>query len=787
MKMSHRICTRKEAMILLALILTMSGGLFSLEPPTKKQLAQYRHDGTLARRIADAKALGNDRVNPGLLQEFRIRLGRTRLKALGISDAEIDDIISEFPPGAGKPALRNKGNNKVFVLLIDFPDYTASDTAASINGKIFGDGDSDDYPYESLRNYYRRSSYNQLELQGSTLGWYRSAYTRADVPQTNAGRENLIKQALTYFDGLGHDFSQYDNDNDGVIDYFLVIWTGPAGDWATFWWGYYTGWSSSFILDGKQFSGARYSWQWELYPFLSTFYPDVTIHETGHALGLPDLYDYNDTVGPNGGVGGLDMMDGRWGDHNGFSKMLLDWLTPQVLSSGSQTYVLRPTGRYPDAVIFWPNYDIAGPFTEFFMVQNRTRVENDFDLLGSGIGPPPGEAADGLLIWHIDANLDVDGRFAFDNSYTMHKFVRLMEADGLEEIEQTSRGNAGDYYVPGNAFGTGTVPNTTAYDGSLTKVDLGSISTSASDISCSIAVVAMSKIIVSSPNGGESWTSGSSHAITWKTAGTIGNVKLEYSTDGGESYAPIIASTPNTGTYAWTVPYAPSTSCILKASDAANEALNDVSNAVFTIVASAPIMVTSPAGGEAWIIGSTQGISWLSSGVSGKLNINLYRGTSNLGAIATGVPVSNGVHNWKVGYLKNGKRAGTGSIYRVSIASAANKNVKAISKAYLSLVKPKIAVKTPVNGATWKLNSVQRITWTYSAVSGTVNIFLYRNGVLKGQVADGIPVSDLGFLWTVGALNNSKTVPIGAGYSVRVKTSDGKVSGKSGGAFTIQR
>lgn len=666
-------------MILLALILTMSGGLFSLEPPTKQQLAKYRLDGTLARRIADAKALGNDRVDPGLLQGFRTRLERARLKALGMSAAEIDRLQPVFPPGNWK-GLRNKGTNKVFVLLIDFPDYPAGNTAASIDGKIFGDG-AGDFPRESLRNYYRRSSYNQLEIQGSTLGWYRPAYTRASVTQTDSGRENLIKEALTYFDVAGHDFSQYDNDGNGVIDYFLVVWSGPHGPWASFWWGYFTWWSSSFVLDGKQFSGATYSWQWEAYNSGEAFWPYVTIHETGHALGLPDLYDYDDTVGPDGGVGGLDMMDANWGDHNGFSKMLLDWLTPQVRSAGSQTYALRPTGSYPDAVIFWPGYNIASPFTEFFMVQNRTRESNDSTF-----------PTDGLLIWHIDATLDAGDSFLYDNSYTAHKLVRLMEADGLEEIEQNLDADAGDYYVAGKTFGTGTVPNTRSYGGSLTAVDLGTISTSASDISCRIAV----------------------------------------------------GATPT-------------------------------------------ITVSAPAGGEAWLIGSTQAISWLSNGLSGNVNINLYKGASNLGAIATGIPVGNGVYNWKAGYLKNGTKVAAGSTYRVSVASAANKTITGISKAYFSLVKPKISVKTPGYGAIWKINSVQRITWTYSAVSGPVDILLYRYGLLKGQVAAGVPVGDLGFSWTVGALIGGKTAPIGGGYYVRVKTPDGKVSGKSPGTFTIRR
>ena len=464
-------------MVLVALLLTMSGGLFSLEPPTKQQWARYRLDGSLARRVANARAFGNDRAHPGLIRELPVRLERLRLRALGMTDAEIDAIRPVFPPGA-RPGLRSTGSNRVFVLLIDFPDHPSREPALSIDTKLFGNGDGG-FPLESLRNYYRRSSYGLLEIQGSTLGWYRPAYARADVPETDAGRENLIREALTHFDREGHDFSRYDNDNDGVIDYFLVIWTGPPGEWADFWWGYYTGWGSRFSLDGKQFAGSTYSWQWASDPPSETFDPRVTIHETGHALGLPDLYDYDDAVGPDGGVGGLDMMDGSRVDHNGFSKMLLDWLTPDVCAYGTRSgaFVLRPSASFADGVIFWPDYDIAHPFGEFFMVQNRTRAANDT------LTP-----ANGLLLWHIDARLGGDGDFLYDNSFTSHKLVRLMEADGLEEIERGGYADAGDYYVAGRSFNRNTAPNSNAYDGSRTDVFLDSIANAGSTMTCNISL-----------------------------------------------------------------------------------------------------------------------------------------------------------------------------------------------------------------------------------------------------------------------------------------------------------
>ena len=135
---------------------------------------------------------------------------------------------------------------------------------------------------------------------GTTLGWYKTDKKRSEIIQDDTGRESLIKEALLHFKAQGHDFAQYDNDNDGFIDYFMVLWAGPDNGWANFWWGYQTGFSDpGFRIDGKALQA--YSWQWECRPVGSKFNTRVVIHETGHALGLPDLYDYDESTGPDGG------------------------------------------------------------------------------------------------------------------------------------------------------------------------------------------------------------------------------------------------------------------------------------------------------------------------------------------------------------------------------------------------------------------------------------------------------------------------------------------------------
>lgn len=98
---------------------------------------------------------------------------------------------------------------------------------------------------------------------------------------------------------------------------------------------------------------------------------------------------------------------------------------------------------------------------------------------------------------------------------------------------------------------------------------------------------------VTSPNGGESWQTSSVHDITW-TSSNIGNVKLEYSLDGGTNWTPITASTAaSAGRYSWTLPGTTSTNARIRVSDVASAA-TDVSNAAFSIVTPpAPTSVAS--------------------------------------------------------------------------------------------------------------------------------------------------------------------------------------------------
>ena len=384
---------KPNSVVLLCIL--CASAVLALEPPRPGELNFLRERGLLQGRQEFAKKLGDWKM---------------RWTAPGIREA-------------GTRGIPTKGTSRMFLLLADFSDYPHTISASTIQSALFGSGDAANFPYESLHAYYERSSYGQLDIEGAVLGWYRAQHPR-DYYTNQA--EVLIEEAIAYFKGRGQDFSQFDNDGDGMIDYFAVYWTGPDEGWASFWWGW-NGWfgDGAFTVDGKHLG--NFSWMWE------EAAASTIIHETGHSLGLPDYYDYDDTIGPKGGLGGLDIMDG-YGDHNGFSKWVLGWLTPAVVNSTAAGIQLAASETSPSVVVARAGLSGETPFDEYYVIQNRQRIGNDKDF-----------PAEGLLIFHVDARTACGG-FLYDNSYTEHKLIRIMEADGLEEIEQGKAGDAGDFY-----------------------------------------------------------------------------------------------------------------------------------------------------------------------------------------------------------------------------------------------------------------------------------------------------------------------------------------------------
>ncbi len=156
-------------------------------------------------------------------------------------------------------------------------------------------------------------------------------------------------------------------------------------------------------------------------------------------------------------------------------------------------------------------------------------------------------------------------------------------------------------------------------------------------------------ITVSSPNGAENWTVGSTHNILWSSSGTLTTVQIDYSTNNGSSWSSVTSSTDNDGTYSWVIPNTPSTQCLVRVQDTDGDPA-DTSNAKFTISASpsGSITVTSPNGGENWFTGSSHAITWTSTGLSGNVKIQYSINSGSTWLTVSSSTGNSGSYSWTV-------------------------------------------------------------------------------------------------------------------------------------------
>lgn len=126
---------------------------------------------------------------------------------------------------------------------------------------------------------------------------------------------------------------------------------------------------------------------------------------------------------------------------------------------------------------------------------------------------------------------------------------------------------------------TGTYNWTLPADAS-TEVKVKLVCGSYNDSSAAYFTIAIPSITVTAPDGGESLTTGDSFNVTWTSVGITGDVTIAYSIDNGASYTDITTVAYDSSPYAWTIPVAISTTCLVKIEQGA---ISDQSAATFNI------------------------------------------------------------------------------------------------------------------------------------------------------------------------------------------------------------
>ena len=186
------------------------------------------------------------------------------------------------------------------------------------------------------------------------------------------------------------------------------------------------------------------------------------------------------------------------------------------------------------------------------------------------------------------------------------------------------------------------------------------------------------------------------------------------------------------------------------------------------------IAVTSPNGGQTWCVGSSQTITWTSSGNSGQVDISLSTNSGGVWTLIYNNVTDDGSQSWTVPNSPS-----TMCLIRVCDADGDPCDMSdAVFTIDACAPVETITVTSPNGGESWCVGSSQTITWTSSNTSGLVDIELSTNsGGSWSLIFDNI-TDDGSEPWTVPA-------PPSTVCLVRICDADGDPCDISNGVFEI--
>jgi M6 family metalloprotease-like protein len=393
------------------------------------------------------------------------------------------------------PGLRVTGRVIIPVIPIAFPNAPPPFPVNAYE-ELFFSSPAPGQPY-SLKTFYEELSNRNITVSGQVFPWVTAdsvdAYYEdgcngigvlAPCPQRTVSRfgQLLLRTldivsgaedpatAWSQFDNDGPDGQPNSGDDDGFVDFVTFLQSDRDGACP----GSPHIWAHRFVIrawNGGSPYVTRTPWAGHPGQFLkiddyimqsavggmtacdagSPMPIGTVAHETGHAFGLPDLYD-TDLSNPEAtqGIGEWGLMgSGNYARpysparFEAWSLFELGWITVDTLGSGRDVR-LSPIAS-SDTALYLP---IPGT-DEFYLFENRQAEESDSAQMNPAFGER--QKSPGLLVWHIDqGQVDTHG-FDGDNRVNAGPVhgVALVQADGRDDLRQPGSSNRGD---TGDAF-----------------------------------------------------------------------------------------------------------------------------------------------------------------------------------------------------------------------------------------------------------------------------------------------------------------------------------------------
>mmetsp|Transcript_5770 Transcript_5770/g.10001 ORF Transcript_5770/g.10001 Transcript_5770/m.10001 type:complete len:522 (-) Transcript_5770:284-1849(-) len=421
------------------------------------------------------------------------------------------------------PDMLGKMKNLVVMLL--FSDHVDRElpTVDDVEIMCNHEGPHPLAPTGSIRDVFLKSSYGQLDITSTVYTWVTLPNTEKYYANDNYGLTCLIGEALHYaLDQLEADpdfnFTEFDRDDNGWIDAIGFVYSGYS--------------ASNMEIDqygaeaidriwphkGSLCEGGNFApWKSEKTGVKVSRYHVSSVvwgekgnelnhigsmaHETGHFLGIGDLYDLTDDgdwfsdddelvifADAGYGIGNYALMANNWGFDNtqhypphatAWTRIQLGWDNATVITEPG-TYSIAAAelqaddeDNTDDPKIY--RIDAGYPEGEYLLIENRQPLHFDGDM-------PQG----GLVIYHIDETAEFSrqgwpGQDEIDDKGGVkwpqngkHYRIAILAADGAYDLElDVNRGDGNDVFHAGSTteigpsedVHTGPFPNTDAYQG----------------------------------------------------------------------------------------------------------------------------------------------------------------------------------------------------------------------------------------------------------------------------------------------------------------------------------
>ena len=406
------------------------------------------------------------------------------------------------------------------VILVNFTDMAFETDKAEMDSMLTGKNYTRDYSYfyrgkkqsitskGSAWQYFYDSSNGHYDPQFDVIGPVtvskNMAYYGKNVNDFDAAPWTMVKEACQLVDD-SVDFKQYDNNNDGYVDFVYVIYAGygeaDGGDKNTIWphsyWLLEAGITCK--LDGKYVDlyacGNEMDSRTNYHTGIGTF-----CHEFSHVLGLPDLYETTG-YGTHKTIGAWSILD--YGPYNNdgntppaysaYEQFFMGWLIPRLIVD-AENVELEELQASNSALLISSSdqHNLIGNDpkpTTFYLLENRQQVGWDEYLPGHGLM---------LTKVQYDYNKWINNTV---NNSSNRMGVDLIEADGKKPSSSSNgyTGKAGDLFPAGATEYLGitnhSIEDVSEQDGIIYFKYRGGIATSTEQVQTEETIVAIYNIL----------------------------------------------------------------------------------------------------------------------------------------------------------------------------------------------------------------------------------------------------------------------------------------------------